>query len=159
MKNLFKFLMIAALIVSFNSCSSDNDEDNIATPQTFLEKYEGTIWRYTSDWVTEYIRIINNETIPFEIWDAFSDECFNYFLIDLNGSEGQVEVTANSGDIFELTITFTEMADSYEIVIFHIDGDILIIEGNYYEDGELTETSIDNYERINIDVDGFILCD
>jgi len=158
MKNLFKVLMIAVLIISFNSCSTD-DEDNIVIPQTFLEKYDGTVWLYTSDWVTEYLRIINNETTPFEMWDSFSDDCFNYYLIDLNGLLDQVEVTGNSGDIFELTITYPEMVDTSTIITVRVDGDILIMEANYYEGDELTETSYDNYERQNVDVDGFILCD
>lgn len=158
MKNLFNFLMITILITSFSSCSSDDDGGNIVIPQTYLEKYEGTVWVYTDDWLTEYIRIINNETTPFEIWDDFSGNCFNYYLIDFSELSGLVEVTANLEDVFELTITIAEM-DIIEITTFRIDGDILILESNYYEGNELTETYIETYERQNIDVDGLTICD
>lgn len=158
MKNLFKVLMIAVLIISFNSCSTD-DEDNIVIPQTFLEKYDGTVWLYTSDWVTEYLRIINNETTPFELYH-YTNDCYIYYLFDLNDlPSNQVEVTAHSEDVFELTITYPEMVDTSTIITVRVDGDILIMEANYYEGDELTETSYDNYERQNVDVDGFILCD
>ena len=159
MNNLFKVLMIAVLIISFNSCSTDDDGDNIVIPQTFLEKYDGTVWLYSNDWNTDYLRIINNETTPFESYH-YTNDCYIYYLFDLNDlPSSQVEVTAHSEDIFELTITYPEMVDTNTIITVRVDEDILIMEANYYEGGALTETFYDNYERQNIDVDGFTICD
>lgn len=167
--NILYALLIGLVILA--SCSSDDDGDNNIITQTFLEKYEGTVWQWTGDDYIEYVRILNNETTPAELWESFSEgDCYDYYLVNINEldlfddfdelppTDITVEVTENSEDVFEITITLTDL-DIYSIVNFQIVGDILEIESNVYANGELVETSIETYERQNIDVDNLPICD
>lgn len=158
MQNLFKVLMIAVLIISFNSCSP-NGVNLFSEPeiqQTFLEKYNGTSWLYTNDLDTTYLRIINNKTAPFETWGYYVEgKCFDYYLYDLNVLLGQVE--NNSTNVMHITLAYeTYTIEMYLSIIY----ENLYFQQDQYRDGEYTTISNDKYLRQNVDVlDGLILCD
>lgn len=157
MKHLYKVLMIAIFIISFNSCSVDGVNlfsDPVIT-DTFLEKFDGTVWLYTNDLETTYLRIINNETTPFETWSYYTeDECYDYYLYDLNVSLGQV--TGNSGSILHITLAY----ETYTLEMYlYITNENLYFQQTEYRDGEYT-TITNEYLIQNEEVlDGLILCE
>lgn len=139
LKHKFLFLFIVlGLTLSFNACSSDDDE-----PQTFLEKYDGTIWTFSGEDI--YIRIIDNESIILEEWyldnDCYEHDTLNYEVL---------EIIENSTD--KLVIKITDDGET-ETFTFTIEGEVLTV----------VITEVDGFETVSliktsVNVDEFEIC-
>ncbi|MEN8125772.1 MAG: hypothetical protein ABFR32_11655 [Bacteroidota bacterium] len=139
LKHKFLFLFIVlGLTLSFNACSSDDDE-----PQTFLEKYDGTIWTFSGEDI--YIRIIDNESIILEEWyldnDCYEHDTLNYEVL---------EIIENSTD--KLIIKITDDGET-ETFTFTIEGEVLTV----------VITEVDGFETVSliktsVNVDEFEIC-
>lgn len=139
LKHKFLFLFIVlGLTLSFNACSSDDDG-----PQTFLEKYDGTIWTFSGEDI--YIRIIDNESIILEEWyldnDCYEHDTLNYEVL---------EIIENSTD--KLVIKITDDGET-ETFTFTIEGEVLTV----------VITEVDGFETVtliktSVNVDEFEIC-
>ena len=141
----FYIFIFLCLTVSFNGCSSNDNDDNIA--QTFLEKYDGTTWVYIDEF-TVYIRINNNTNKFIEQWFfEFEDECYYY---EFDSVSENTEIIKNSND--NLVFKYTENGDTETVTVTR-EGETLkavIQEGGEDEILFLNETSVN--------VDGLEIC-
>ena len=135
---LLLFTILLGLIVSFNGCSDDDDE-----PQTFLEKYDGTIWSLCGKDI--YIRFNDNMNKFIEEWDGDVD-CYYYS----NWDTEFIEFIKNSKD--RLVIKITEEGES-ETITFTVQGDVLkgVVNDNLDE--------LSYFNKTSVNVDGFEICD
>ena len=161
MKNIVSILTLSLLLFS---CSNNGIEKPVIEPLTFLQKYAGTVWVPNGDETEFYIRFINDLNQPLETWDYRTD-CYYYELETLNFGDGSPlphEITANSGDLLEISYYSYWDGNVYHEVekyTFMITGNSLKIESKFYEDGALQNS----YEPIffhksNVNVDSLPIC-
>ena len=151
MKKLFYISVLALL---FLGCSKS--DDNSSDENTFLRKYEGTVWTITEEGQTMYIRFINDTRTPIEYWIEFED-CYFYILDRMVGDN---KITENSED--RLVFKYFEDDDGVEyldIVTITVSGNSLRGESEFYENGVLVETDIQILSKSTDDVDNLILCE
>jgi len=161
--------MILVLIVFFNSCSIDNDDEAIDNPtQTFLEKHEGSVWG-TIDEFDEtdqgYFRIINDLNMFYESWNEQVDrDCFIHafvnlkeWWVDYDEFTYDFEISQNIEDIFQIKLEtkWYGLTISVSYYTYRISYDTLEIEYNTW--GETV--AIYPYQRRAIDVDALKICD
>jgi len=132
LKNLISrfFILFACigLVISYNSCVSDQKDKDLILAQTFLEKHKATKWMVIEDDLRIYLRLSNDKDKDLEIWMAelgfeklmASEECFFYSQELLNSEE--VEVVENFGS----KLVFTHLDD--ETWTFSIDEKRLKLE-------------------------------
>jgi len=146
------FFMLLGLAVSFNACSDDDE------PETFLEKYDGTVWatdNIDSD-NDSFLRIVNNLKTLSESWRFDeSDDCYEYsFLGVLNptiieNSTDKLVVEINDAIIIgDTSISFT--------YTFVVEGETLTSTIAF--DGT-TETITEIYNKTSVNVDNFDVCE
>ena len=134
---LIYFFILIGIIVSFNSCCSD---DEPTTVQTFLEKYDGTIW-FSTD-VDSYIKLNNSTTKVIEIWDD-EGSCYEYSLFPVN-------IIENLND--RLILTYEELEFSGTLTLT-IEDDYLKIVDQYDSGNESFY-----FVKTNVNVDSFEIC-
>lgn len=160
--------MISILIMSFSSCSRDDDGaiDNI--PQTFLEKHEGSVWG-TIDGFDEtsdgYFRIINDLNSFYESWNEQLDsDCYIHSLVNLSEwwadhdeFSYDFEISQNIEDLFQIRveIKWYGVITGVSYYTYRISNNSLEVERN--TGGEAI--AIYPYQRETIDVDSLIICD
>ena len=118
LKNLASrfFILFACigLVISYNSCVSDQKDKDLIVAQTFLEKHEATKWMVIEEDMRIYLRLNNDKDKDLEIWTAelgfeklmASEECFYYNQEMLNPED--VEVIENYGSKLAFTHLDTE---------------------------------------------------
>ena len=144
LKHSFLYLfIILGLSISFNSCSSDDDDE--PTPQTFLEKYDGTKWVNTDEF-TFYIRLNDNPNKLIESWILF-DDCY-FYDVDFE-SEG-VEIIENLKD--ELVIKYTDDGEIITVTLT-MQGETLKVVVK-----EENEEDIIYFDKTSENVDGLLIC-
>ena len=125
-------LFIAVMAVSIHACSDDNEDE-----KSFLEAHGGSFWKFGEPEVglTIYAQINNSESNPFEIWlyDVI-DECYLYEKIS---NEGSPEVLENREN--KVQIRIGDETGDYGILTMTVSGDILRVELDSYEDGQMVE--------------------
>lgn len=161
MRNLFNFLMIATLIIPFNSCSSDDGND-VNTVLTFLEKHDGSVWflQNNDDYYDYYFRLINNVITPIESWEMDiyeNDDC--YYYERLNITVIGYEITENLENKFEITFLNPEDETNVYTVTLTVSDNILEMKYTRFENGIEISTFTDYYSSSSIDLDGLIICD
>lgn len=145
------FALIILFALAFHSCS---DDDN---PKSFLDAHGGTVWKFgdANDILSLYAQINNSETNPFEFWlYDLIDECYLHESVT---NEGTTEVLQNSENKIEIKIS--ESSGDYGILTMTVSGDILRVQFDSYEDGELTEDEQFILERSNDNVDDLTICE
>ena len=161
MKNLFKYLIIATLLISFNSCSTDDDGNDGNTTLTFLEKHEGSVWFFLNndDYYDYYMRLINNLDTPIEAWDIYNDDdCYDYERVSF--TDIGYDITENSENKFEL-IMFNpdDETNFFTVTLTTPDNTTLEMKFTLFENGVETLSFIDNFVMSWVDVDALIICD
>lgn len=137
------FLIILGACLSFNGCTSDDNDDVIKL--TWLEKYDGTKWVDGDDFL--FIRIIDNTNIIFETW--FSDgPCFVY---NVSGGNVDFKIIENGTD--KLIFEIIEDGEIQKLTLM-VNGDILTILLEYNDKSETL-----TFRKTNEDVDNFLLCE
>ena len=121
------FGLLLMMVFSLVSCSDDGDDD----PSNFLETNGGTVWSFVLGGEGIYAQINNNESNPFEIWST-SDEGGCYIHQSINDG-GNVEVLENTKDTLKLRVDDSE--DEYLILTLRINGNLLTVKFEYFEDG------------------------
>ena len=130
-KLIYRFFILFAcigLVISYNSCVSDQKDKDLMIAQTFLEKHDGSKWTVIEEDMRIYVRLNNDMDKDIEIWMAelgfeqlmVSKECFYYSLELLNTEE--VAVLENFGGKLE----FTHLDN--ETWAFSMDGERLKLE-------------------------------
>lgn len=158
MKNISKLLLIAILLISFISCSSDDDGNIDNSTQTFLEKHAGSTWVIQDDYENDYLRFINNLISPIEEWTYFEDQnCYFYYLIDFT-DDFPLEITENLENKLEFSFTFPEENVDFKVTLT-ITGNTLKIKSEQFENGNVVDVYIETFINTSIDVDGFVICD
>ena len=132
LKNLvsrfFILLTCIGLVISYNSCESDQKDKDLIVAQTFLEKYDASKWTVIEEDMRIYVRLNNDMDKDMELWIAelgfeelmAAKECFYYSQELLNTEE--VEVLENFGGKLE----FTHLDNG--TWTFSMDGDRLKLE-------------------------------
>ena len=132
LKNLvsrfFILLTCIGLVISYNSCESDQKDKDLIVAQTFLEKYDASKWTVIEEDMRIYVRLNNDMDKDIELWIAelgfeelmAAKECFYYSQELLNTEE--VEVLENFGGKLE----FTHLDNG--TWTFSMDGDRLKLE-------------------------------
>ena len=127
------FALIAIISFSFVACSDDENDDE----KSFLETHGGTVWKFgePEDGLSVYSQINSSISNPFEIWvyNVLSD-CYIYDSIT---DEGSPEVIENRENKVEIRIGGE--TGEYGILTMTISGDVLRVELDTYEDGELID--------------------
>lgn len=149
------FLIIFPFIISFTSCSDDDDDE--ITCSTFLECNDASKWKYVEsddgiELITIFLRLNNDKDNPFEIWLKFLSDCYEYGSSD--NSESTFQIIENSkyrfiikiidGSDFYETWTFTVQDDILKIVIVSVD------DGDQDEDTLLLNPTSENLNNLNI---------
>ena len=123
------FGLLLMMVFSLVSCSDDGDDD----AKTFLETNGGTVWTVSQAGASVYAQINNNESNPFEFWVSLgAGAC--YVHEDIN-EDGTVEVLENTENKFKVRVE--DDLDEYTIATLTIKGNVLTVEYEYVEDGEL----------------------
>ena len=128
-------LLSVAFIMSFAivSCNDDDDEEIL----NFLDAHGDTQWKFDdpgSD-TALYLRINDSEANPFELWLTLqADGCYVYQSVEDDGTPEILENTEN-----KLVIRVEESNEEYTIITLRVAQDVLTVESEYYENGELDE--------------------
>lgn len=118
MKTIHFILAITFSFTMVTSCSKDEDSNTIVE-ESFLEKYEGTVWHIAiNEFNSEYIKFHNNESVPFERWLLiYGQGCYEH--INYNISDFDATITENSEEYLEVTF------GSDHVWIIAIEEDVL----------------------------------
>lgn len=147
------FALIALISISFVSCSDDDNDDE----KSFLEAHGGTVWKLgePEDVLSAYSQINNSLSNPFEIWvfNALSD-CYIYESIT---DEGSPEVIENRENKVEIRIGGD--SGDYAILTMTVSGNVLRVELDTYEDGELVDDEILVLEKTSDNTDDLEICE
>ncbi|GEM_PF-5659493 len=142
-----KVSFIILCIVLFGCDSSDTNF------QTFLKKYNGTVW--LADDSPYYWRFRNNEISPIEQWSKGVPDCYDYGMFNL--PELNLKVDENSNNRLVLRAIQEPEGSSYTITY--------IIDGNSMEMERVNETldevDIDTFTFTQAfdELDTFTLCE
>lgn len=138
---LIYFFILIGIIVSFNSCCSD---DEPTTVQTFLEKYDGTIW-FSTD-VDSYIKLNNSTTKAMETWYD-EGSCYEYSLFSFKIIE----------DLNDRLILSYEDGEIGGTLTLSIESDRLKVVDQYTYNGD-SGTESYYFDKTNVNVDSFEIC-
>jgi len=136
LKNLvsrFFILFIGiGLVISYNSCVSDEKDKDLISIQTFLEKHDGTKWTVIEKDMRIYLRLNDDKDKDLEIWVSemgfaklmAHKECFYYSqeLLNTEKEEEEEEVLENFGS----KLVFTDLDN--ETLTISMDGERLKLE-------------------------------
>ena len=127
--------LIALISFSFMACSDDDDDKD---DKSFLEAHGGTVWKFgePEDGLSVYAQINSTTANPFEIW-VYNDtgDCYEYEKITDEGSPEVIEDREN-----KVEIQIGGNTGTYAVLTMTILGDVLRVELDSYEDGELDDS-------------------
>jgi hypothetical protein len=161
------FFLILVVSFSFKSCGTDDDDDIAIVEKTFLEKYDGTKWVITEEYegYVYYLRINDNQRVPFEIWGrswdlekANEDEtCYGHQDGYMDEDEG-----ANSMEIVENSDNRFTIGGDGEFWCLEIRGETLKF-GAWSVYGDADPNIWDNpdsmvFKKTTVNVDAFEIC-
>ena len=133
-----RFLGVLILMnFAFVSCNSDDDDEKM---MTFLDVHGNTQWKFqdpTSD-TTLYLRINDSQSNPFELWLALlGSDCYVYQSVE---DDGTPEILENKEN--KLVVHVDEGNDAYTIVTLTVSQNVLTVESESYENGQLEDDNI-----------------
>jgi len=158
MKTLFfkhrilSVLILLVLSISITGCSDDE------TIKSFLEKQADTDWKFNEPLTGAilYVTINNNQVNPFEIWFSIIEEaCFIHESI---GDDGTVEILENSANELKIKVVDDGNPAEYSIITFTVNGDILTVVNEDYEDGVLEEEDLFIFQKTSDNLDDLNIC-
>jgi hypothetical protein len=124
----FILLLGMGLVISCNSCVSDQKDKDLISIQNFLERHDGSQWELIQEDMRIYLKINDDEDKALEIWRSelglaklmAHKECFYYSHETLNNEK--VKVLENSNSKLEFTYL------DNETWTFITDGDRIKLE-------------------------------
>jgi len=137
-----KLLLLSAFLIF--ACSSDdssNDEDDNSN-QTFLERYDGVVWRGTIE--NEYdvrVQFINSPMSWVYYDDVINPPICNTYLFNDETQNPQMNLINNSGGV----LTIEEMSDypiQYSFIVNEVDNTLTL------EETEITSYTV--FERTTL---------
>jgi len=146
------FALIALISFSFVACSDDDKDDE----KSFLETHGGTVWKFgePEDGLSVYSKINSSITNPFEIWlYSVPGDCYRFESIT---DEGSPEVTENRENKVEIRIGGD--TGDYSVLTMTVSGDVLRVELDAYEDGELNDSEKFILQRTSDSTDDLEIC-
>ena len=158
MKTLFfkhrilSVLILLVLSISITGCSDDE------TIKSFLEKQADTDWKFNEPLTGAilYVTINNNQVNPFEIWFSIIEEaCFIHESI---GDDGTVEILENSANELKIKVVDDGNPAEYSIITFTVNGDILTVVNEDYEDGVLEDEDLFIFQKTSDNLDDLNIC-
>ena len=146
------FALIALISFSFVACSDDDEKDE----KSFLETHGNTVWKFgePEDGLSVYAQINSTITNPFEIWLYHdSGDCYAYQSITDEGSPEVIEDREN-----KVQIRIGGDTGDYVMLTMTVSGDILRVELDTYEDGQLADSDTIVLRRTDDNTDDLVLC-
>ena len=91
----FILFICIGLVISYNSCASDQKDKDLISIQTFLEKHDGTQWTVIEKDMRIFVRLNDDKDKDLELWVSemglaellAHKECFYYSQEKLNTEE------------------------------------------------------------------------
>ena len=156
-KAIHRFIILftsAGLLISLNSCVSDQKEKGLFWAQSFLEKHDGTTWKLIEEDMRIYVRLNDGIDKDLELWMSeleleklmASKECFYHSHETLNTED--VEVLEISGN----KMVFTYLNE--ETYTFSMDGERLKVEFETLDNVKKTVY----FSKATEDVDDLTIC-
>ncbi len=135
-----KMRFLGVLLVmsfAFVSCNGDDDDEKL---MTFLDAHGNTQWKFQdpNSETTLYLRINDSQSNPFELWLTFqAGGCYVYQSVE---DDGTPEILENKEN--KLVVRVDEGNDAYTIVTLTVSQNVLTVESESYENGQLEEDNI-----------------
>jgi len=127
------FIMMGIALLS---CNDDGDDDML----TFLDVHGDTQWKFqdpTSE-TTLYLKVNDSEMSPFDLWLTFlANSCYVHQSVEDDGTPEILENTEN-----KLKIKVAESDTEYTLLTLTVSQNVLTVESEYFENGELDEDNI-----------------
>lgn len=147
------FALIALISFSFVACSDDEgDEDE----KSFLETHGETVWKFgePEDALNVYAQINSTPSNPFDLWIYnFAGECYIYESITDEGSPEVIEDREN-----KVEIKIGGESGEYSVLTMTVAGNVLRVELDSYDDGELIDSETLVLQRTSESTDSLELC-
>lgn len=143
------FLIIGILFSAFKLTEKDE--------KTFLENYEGTLWKYgeVKDGLTIYAKINRSETEPFELWlYNVIDQCYFYERYSESASTEVIENLNNS-----VRLKIKENEKEHGIFTLTIHGNSLSVNLDSFKDGELIKEEYFTLKKSNDKISDLKICE
>ncbi|GAA4281061.1 hypothetical protein [Gaetbulibacter aestuarii] len=146
-----KIIYLLPLILISFTCSN-NDSVDIPESETFLERYDSTVWVSNTDDKNNYIRFLNDLDHPIEYW-LDGGACFYYMREDFT-MQGSIIENLNNRLAFQY---FENDGDTTYLdkVTITISGSIMIASYEFYENETLYESGSIYFTKSNKSVDDF----
>jgi hypothetical protein len=122
---------------AFVSCSDDGDDEKA---MTFLDAHGNTQWKFQdpNSETTLYLRINDSQSNPFELWLTFqAGGCFVYQAVE---DDGTPEILENKEN--KLVVRVDEGNNAYTLVTLTVSQNVLTVESESYENGQLVDDNI-----------------
>ena len=147
----FILFICIGLVISYNSCASDQKDKDLIAIQTFLEKYDGTIWTVIEKDMRIFIRLNDDKDKDVEMWVSemglaelmAHKECFYYSKEKFNKEEDIED--------FGSKLVFTDLDN--ETWTFSMDGKRLKLESktlNNVREPVYFSKTIENLGKLDI---------
>ena len=128
----FILFICIGLVISYNSCASDQKDKDLISIQTFLEKHDGSKWTVTEKDMRIFVRLNDDKDKDLEMWVSemglaelmAHKECFYYSKEKLNTEEEEEEEEGLEN--FGSKLVFTDLDN--ETWTFSMDGKRLKLE-------------------------------
>lgn len=146
-----KLVYVLPIILIFFACSS-NDSVDIPESETFLERYDSTVWVTNTDDTNNYIRFVNDLNHPIEYW-LDGGACFYYMREDFT-SEGSLIENLNNTLAFQYIENDGDTIYLDKVTIT-ISGSIMVATYEYYENSVLYESGSIYFTKSTKSVDDF----
>ena len=125
----FILFICIGLVISYNSCASDQKDKDLISIQTFLEKHDGTQWTVIEKDMRIYLRLNDDKDKDLELWVSdmglaelmAHKECFYYSQEKLNTEEEEEDL-----ENFGSELVFTDLDN--KTWTFSMDGKRLKLE-------------------------------
>ena len=147
------FALVALISFSFIACSDDDEGDD---EKSFLEAHGGTVWKFgePEDVLSVYAQINSSISNPFEIWlYNGSGDCYEYESITDEGSPEVIEDREN-----KVEIRIGGDTGEYVVLTMTVSGDVLRVELDSYDDGQLVDSDTIILQRTSDSTDALELC-
>lgn len=147
------FALVALISFSFMACSDDDEGDD---EKSFLEVHGDTVWKLgePEDGFNVYAQINSSISNPFEIWIYNpGGDCYLYESITDDGSPEVIEDREN-----KVEIRIGGESGEYGVLTMTVSGNILRVELDSYDDGELIDSQKFVLERTDENTDSLVLC-